>query len=80
MWILYNFGETLEQVTVKEEPSILSRYLIDLAKAYSSFYNENKIIGESEEIQNARAYITYATGKVLKIGVELLGMQMPDKM
>ncbi len=78
--ILYNFGEILEQVTVKEEPSILSRYLIDLAKAYSSFYNENKIIGETEEIQNARAYITYTTGKVLKIGAELLGMQMPDKM
>ena len=68
------------QVTEKNEPSILSRYLIDLAKAYSSFYNENKIIVEDKDVQNARVYLTYATGKVLKQGAELLGMQMPEKM
>ena len=78
--LLYNFEDTLIQVTNKEEPSILSRYLIELAKAYSSFYNENKIITEEQEIQDARVYLTYSVGKVLKIGAELLGMQMPNKM
>ena len=78
--LIYNFEDTLIQVTEKNEPSILSRYLIDLAKAYSSFYNENKIIVENKDIQNARVYLTYATGKVLKQGAELLGMQMPEKM
>ena len=42
--LIYNFEDVLIQVTDKNEPSILARYLIDLAKAYSSFYNENKII------------------------------------
>ena len=78
--LIYNFEEILIQVTDKNEPSILSRYLIDLSKAYSSFYNENKIIVDDKEIQNARVYLTYATGKVLKQGAELLGMQMPEKM
>lgn len=78
--LIYNFEETLIQVTDKNEPSILSRYLIDLSKAYSSFYNENKIIVDDKDLQNARAYLTYATGKVLKQGAELLGMQMPEKM
>ena len=78
--LIYNFEDTLIQVTEKNEPSILSRYLIDLAKAYSSFYNENKIIVEDKDVQNARVYLTYATGKVLKQGAELLGMQMPEKM
>ena len=78
--LLYNFEDTLIQVTVKEEPSILARYLIDLAKAFSSFYNENKIITEEKELQDARIYLTYSVGQVLKKGAELLGMQMPNKM
>ena len=78
--LIYNFRDTLIQVTDKNEPSILSRYLIDLAKAYSNFYNENKIIVENEDIKNARVYLTFAVGKVLKTGAELLGIDMPDKM
>lgn len=78
--IIYNFGDTLKQVVEKNEPSILARYLIDLSKAYSSFYNENKIINDDKSIQDARTYLTYATGKVLKKGAYLLGMEMPDKM
>ena len=78
--LLYQFEETLIQVTKKEEPSILSRYLIDLAKAFSSFYNENKIMAEDQDTQNARVYLSYSVGKVLKIGANLLGMEMPNKM
>ena len=78
--LIYNFENILIQVTEKEEPSILSRYLIDLAKAFSNFYNDNKILVEDKEIQNARVFLTYAVGKVLKIGANLLGIEMPNKM
>ena len=78
--LIYNFEDVLIQVTDKNEPSILARYLIDLAKAYSSFYNENKIIVEDKEVQNARVYLTYAVSQVLKQGAHLLGIQMPEKM
>ena len=78
--LIYNFQDILVQVTEKNEPSILARYLIDLAKAYSSFYNENKIIVEDKEVQNARVYLTYATSEVLKQGAKLLGIEMPEKM
>ena len=80
MKLIYNFEDILIQVTDKNEPSILSRYLIDVAKAYSNFYNENKIIVDDRNIQNARVYLTYAVGKVLKTGAGLLGIEMPDKM
>ena len=78
--LIYNFNDILMQVIDKSEPSILARYLIDLAKAFSSFYNENKIINEDKRLQDTRIYLTMATGKVLKIGAELLGIEMPDKM
>lgn len=77
---IYSFEDILVQVTEKNEPSILSRYLIDLAKSYSNFYNENKIIVEDKNVQNARVFLTYAVGKTLKTGAKLLGIEMPDKM
>ena len=78
--LIYGFEDVLVQVTDKNEPSILSRYLIDVAKAYSNFYNENKIINDDKELQDARVYLTYSVGRILKMGAELLGIEMPDKM
>ena len=78
--LIYGFQDVLVQVTDKNEPSILSRYLIDVAKAYSNFYNENKIINDDKTLQDARVYLTYSVGRILKTGAELLGIEMPDKM
>ena len=78
--LIYGFEDVLVQVTDKNEPSILSRYLIDVAKAYSNFYNENKIINDDKVLQDARVYLTYSVGRILKTGAALLGIEMPDKM
>ena len=77
---LYNFENILMSVVQKNEPSLLARYLIELSQNYSNFYNENKIIADNKEIQNARVYLSKAVGTVLKTGASLLGIQMPDKM
>ena len=78
--LLYNFSDVLISVSEKNETCILTRYLLDLAKAYSNFYNENKIITDDENITKARLYLTYITGIVLKTGSRLLGIEMPNKM
>lgn len=75
-----NFEETLKQVVDKNEPSILARYLIDLSQSFSSFYNANKIIGEDKEKQDARLYLSYVVGNILKTGAGLLGIEMPNRM
>ena len=78
--LIYGFEDVLVDVTDKNEPSLLSRYLLSVAKAYSSFYNNNKVIVDDEEVKNARIYLTYIVGRVLETGAKLLGIQMPDKM
>ncbi len=78
--MLYNFNKTLQNVTEKEEPSILARYLINLAEEYSSFYNNFRVLGEESSVQNARLYLTYMVKTVLEKGLNLLGIQVPDKM
>lgn len=77
---LYNFENILMTVVEKNEPSLLARFLIELAQSYSNFYNENKIIDDNKNIQNARVYLSKAVGTVLKTGAGLLGIQMPNKM
>ena len=77
---LYNFENILMNVTSKNDPSLLARYLIELAQNYSNFYNDNKIIDDNKDVQNARVYLTKCVGQVLKTGSELLGIQMPNKM
>ena len=78
--LLYQFGDIIKQSAEKYEPYIIARYLINLSQAFSSFYNENKIICENKTLQDARLYLTYATGLVLKTGASLLGIQMPERM
>lgn len=78
--LLYQFGDIIKQSAEKYEPYIIARYLINLSQAFSSFYNENKIICEDKTLQDARLYLTYATGLVLKTGAGLLGIQMPERM
>ena len=78
--LLYNFNETVQVAAEKNEPSIIARYLINVAQSFSTFYNEHKIITEDKAIQDARLALTYAVGTVLETGVKLLGMEMPEKM
>ena len=78
--MLDKFNEVIINSAEKNEPSIIARYLIDLSKAYSNFYNENKVIVEDENLMKSRLFLTYSVSLVLKTGAELLGMQMPDRM
>lgn len=64
----------------KSEPSYIARYLLELSKKYSNFYNSNKIICDNKEKQNARLYLTYMTNLTLKNGLGLLGIEVPNKM
>ena len=77
---LYNFENVLMNVTSKNDPSLLARYLIELAQNYSNFYNDNKIIDDNKDVQNARVFLSKCVGQVLKTGSELLGIEMPNKM
>ena len=77
---MYMFKDEIKQAAEKNEPYIISRYLIEISKLFSSFYNDNKIICDDIRVQNARIYLTYCTNTILKAGSNLLGIQMPDKM
>ena len=77
---IYEYSSILKVSTLKNEPSILARYLLNLSKDYSSFYNDNKIMVDEKEIRDARIHLTYIVKTILENGMKLLGIEMPDRM
>lgn len=78
--LLNKFPEVIKRAAVEYEPSILSRYLIDVASLFSRFYNNNQVITDDEKLKNVRCILVYATGIVIKKGLRILGIEAPDKM
>jgi len=78
--LLSNFPEMVENSSKKMNPSILARYLIDLVKAFGSFYQNNPIISSDEELTKARLYLMYCVQIVIKSGLNLLGIKEISEM
>lgn len=73
------FSETLNAVLEKGLPHLLCNYLYELAKLFSSFYEECPIIRATTE-QQSRLRLTALTGRTLKQGLELLGLIPLERM
>lgn len=78
--LLANRKNIVKDAAKDNEPSILTRYIIDVASSFSKYYNECQIIVEDEKLKLARLALVKATGYVLKNGLEMLGINAPEKM
>ena len=78
--IINNFNNTIKQAAYKYEPSIISKAIMNLSKNFNKFYHEYKIIDENEQITKARVNLTIATQTALKLGLNLLGINVVEEM
>ena len=78
---LGNFNEAILSAIDKLEPSTLTRYIIDVAKAFNKFYNAHNIMAtEDVAVKNARLKMVEATCQVIKNGLSLIGLEVVEKM
>ena len=77
---LARFKDTVRQAAEKYEPSIVTRYALDLAQAFNKFYIGCKIACEEEELKNFRLAITRAVKTVLTTALSLLGIDTVEQM
>ena len=77
---LARFPEVMSQASDELDPSHINRYLLDVAGEFHRFYTANRIKGEEESIRNARLKMVDCTRIVLKNGMEILGLDLPEKM
>ena len=78
--LLDKVKEVIKKATDTYEPSVLTRYIIDVASAFSKFYNECPVICDDEKLKQARLILTYATSVVVKKGLNILGIDSPERM
>ncbi len=78
--LLDRYPQILQESAKKYEPSVVTRYAIDLAQAFNKFYFECKIGTEAEGIKNSRLLLTKAVRQVLGNALGLLGIETPQKM
>ena len=74
------FEQKLIDAANKNEPYIVSRYLVDLCQKFSGFYDNNRIVGSDEETVKARAAVVYAVKTIIKSGMSILGIECPEQM
>ena len=78
---LAQFGEVLNNVADKGTPHVLCTYLYDVAGLFSSFYENCPILAaETPEQQQSRLRLAALTGRTLKQGLELLGLETLERM
>ncbi|HCM88936.1 MULTISPECIES: arginine--tRNA ligase [Vagococcus] len=76
---LNNFPVKVKEAYQKYEPSIMAKFLIDLAQKFNKYYSKHKILIEDGE-KEARLSLVYSVSIVIKEGLRLLGVQAPNKM
>ena len=77
---LAEYPDVIISAVNKNEPSLISRHIIDVAQSFSRFYNEHQIICDDEETKKARVALAKAVGHVIKSGLGILGIRTPEKM
>lgn len=77
---LESFPATVIAAAEKYEPSFITRYAVETAKAFNKFYLNCKVIGEDKERSAFRLKLTKATKTCLTSALALLGIKAPEKM
>lgn len=77
---LGQFPIHLERSLHYAKASQLAHYLIDVTKAFGTFYRECQVLGNAAEVTQARLMLVEATRRVLAQGLGLLGIPLPERM
>jgi arginyl-tRNA synthetase len=78
---LLRFAESLQEVTLDYRPNLLTSYLYDLARSFTAFFEQCPVLkAEGEELRLSRLMLCDLTARTIKRGLNLLGIQVVEKM
>ncbi|MCU0371115.1 MAG: DALR anticodon-binding domain-containing protein, partial [Bacteroidales bacterium] len=79
--ILYAFPSTVEEAGKNLSPALIASYCYELAREYNQFYQEIPVLREADPNKiRFRLGLSEFTANVIRRGMELLGIQVPEKM
>ncbi len=79
--MLNGFQDVVAQAADDYNPSVIANYCYDLAKEFNQFYHDFSIMHEpSRELKMFRLVLAQNVGKIIKLGMGLLGIEVPERM
>lgn len=76
---LLRFGDLLRRATNQYRPNLLADYLFELAQLYSSFYQNVPFLKAEEGVRESRVRLCGIVNRTLRQGLNLLGIDAPDR-
>jgi arginyl-tRNA synthetase len=81
LYVLEQFPSIIRDAAQELNPSVIANYLFLLAKTYNSFYTEHSVANaENADKKNLRLQLSVMTSGVLQSGMQLLGINVPERM
>lgn len=77
--MLVQYGQVIQSSFEKYDPSILDKYLLQICRAFNSYYAKVKILEENQTL-TSRLLLVQSARDVLKDGLSIFGIKAPEKM
>ena len=78
--LLCRFPEEIEKAGKMHEPHLIATYLTELAREFNNYYAKNKIVDKGDKFSPYKVAVTQAFSIIMKNGLWLLGISVPNKM
>ncbi len=79
--LMYEFPEIIREASDTLNPSLIANFLYELAKEFNQYYHEYSILSaEDHEQVSMRLLIVEVIGKIIESGMEMLGIEVPERM
>ncbi len=78
--LLSRFGEVLPFVLEDHRPNLLANYLLELARAFHSFFESCPVLKSEDSVKASRLALCELTSDILETGLGLLGIRCPERM
>jgi arginyl-tRNA synthetase len=78
--LLARFGEVVPFVLEDHRPNLLANYLLELARAFHSFFEACPVLKSEEPLKSSRLALCELSSRVLEKGLGLLGIRCPERM
>jgi arginyl-tRNA synthetase len=78
---IHTYPETLKEAAQNYSPAQIANYIYDLVKEFNQFYHDHYIMSEEDKyIQGFRLFLSKQVGEIIKSGMALLGISVPERM
>jgi arginyl-tRNA synthetase len=79
--LIHQYPEILTEAAANFSPAVIANYVYDLAKEYNQFYHDHPILSEEKtDISSFRLLLSKQVGVIIRSGMNLLGIDVPERM